>query len=83
MDKIAIIGMSCLFPGAVTPSHLMRNLLDKKDLTSLISKGKLQADPDFFFADKKASLTNFIIKEAAISMILYLIRMVMLFLRMS
>ncbi len=63
MDKIAIIGMSCLFPGAVTPSHLMRNLLDKKDLTSLISKGKLQADPDFFFADKKGIPDKFYYKR--------------------
>lgn len=53
MEKIAIIGVSCLFPGAQTPDHYWQNLLEGKDTTSLVTAEHMGVDPDVFFSPKK------------------------------
>ncbi|NEQ87913.1 MAG: beta-ketoacyl synthase, partial [Moorea sp. SIO2I5] len=49
MDKIAIIGLSCLFPDAKTPEEFWQNLISKKDSTSLLTKEDMGIDPAKFF----------------------------------
>ncbi|MBT4086969.1 MAG: polyketide synthase, partial [Deltaproteobacteria bacterium] len=45
MQKIAVIGMSCLFPGAETPGQFMKNLYENRDSTSLPTEKQMGADP--------------------------------------
>ncbi len=59
MDKIAIIGMSCLFPGAESPDQLIRNLQNEKDSLSTVGKERIQADPDYFYTQKKGVADTF------------------------
>lgn len=49
MEKIAIIGLSCLFPDAHSPDQFWQNLLAKKDATSPITVAELGVDPDIFY----------------------------------
>ncbi|NEP29290.1 beta-ketoacyl synthase N-terminal-like domain-containing protein, partial [Moorena sp. SIO3I6] len=49
MDKIAIIGLSCLFPDAKTPEEFWHNLISKKDSTSELNKDDIGVEPAFFF----------------------------------
>jgi PfaB family protein len=53
MEKIAIVGISCLFPGAKTPQEFFDNLSVGKDTTSLADKAQMGVDPDLFFAAEK------------------------------
>ena len=63
MDKIAIIGMSCLFPDAKSPDQLIRNLLDERDSVSIITKNRIQTDPDCFFVEKRGVADTFYNKK--------------------
>ncbi|NEO18230.1 MULTISPECIES: PfaB family protein [unclassified Moorena] len=49
MDKIAIIGLSCLFPDAKTPEEFWQNLITQKDSTSLLTEEDMGIDPEKFF----------------------------------
>ncbi|MCP4537298.1 MAG: PfaB family protein [Chloroflexi bacterium] len=49
MEKIAIIGLSCLFPEAETPEQYWQNLVEKKDSTSLATIEEMGVDPDVFY----------------------------------
>ena len=49
MEKIAIIGISCLFPGAETPEQFWNNLIEGKDTTSLATADDMGVDPDIFY----------------------------------
>ncbi|NEO89207.1 MAG: PfaB family protein [Moorea sp. SIO3G5] len=49
MEKIAIIGFSCLFPDANTPEELWQNLISKKESTSLATEEEIGVDPARFF----------------------------------
>lgn len=49
MDKIAIIGFSCLFPDAKTPEEFWHNLINEKDSTSLLTENDIGVDPTKFF----------------------------------
>lgn len=53
MEKIAIIGLSCLFPGAETPQQYWQNLIEQKDLTSLATIEEMGVDPKVFYSAKK------------------------------
>jgi PfaB family protein len=53
MNKIAIIGVSCLFPGATTPKQYWQNLIENKDLTSLATTKEIGVDPNIFYNDNK------------------------------
>ncbi|MDC8758067.1 beta-ketoacyl synthase N-terminal-like domain-containing protein [Janthinobacterium fluminis] len=48
MEKIAIIGLGCLFPGAETPEQYWRNLLERQDSSSELSSAELDADPALY-----------------------------------
>ena len=52
MEKLAIIGISCLFPGAETPEQYWQNLLDKKDSRSAATEEQMGVDPQTFYATK-------------------------------
>jgi PfaB family protein len=49
MEKIAIIGISCLFPDADNPEQFWSNLLAGKDSISLATEEQMSIDPDIFY----------------------------------
>lgn len=59
MQKIAVIGMSCLFPGATTPEQFMRNLLENKDSTSAPTAADMGADPALYYSPRKGKTDRF------------------------
>ena len=57
-EKIAIIGMSSLFPGSKTLQEFWNNLMDKKDLTGMATKEDFGADPDLFYKKEKGTIDS-------------------------
>lgn len=55
MEKIAIIGLSCLFPGAKTPEQFWQNLLEQKNSVSRATAEQMGVDADIFLASGKGS----------------------------
>jgi len=53
MSKIAIIGVSCLFPGAETPEAYWSNLAAKKDTRVFADAEQMGKNPDEYFAAEK------------------------------
>jgi PfaB family protein len=55
MEKIAVVGLSCLFPGAQTPEEFWQNLIDQKNTTSLATDEQMQmgVPPETFFDAEK------------------------------
>ena len=53
MKKIAIIGISCLFPEAKTPQEFYQNLLDEKDSISSATKAQMGVEPTTYYHKKK------------------------------
>jgi len=53
MQKIAIIGLSCLFPGAATPESFLQNLLEGRDSTSAHGQKQMGVDPALFYSPRK------------------------------
>jgi acyl transferase domain-containing protein len=53
MEKIAIIGLSCLLPDAETPAQFWQNLLDEKSSISEASIAQMGADPAVFYQPGK------------------------------
>jgi PfaB family protein len=49
MEKIAIIGISCLFPDAQTPEQFWQNLIAGKDSVSLATEEQMGVNPDVFY----------------------------------
>ncbi|OUL25318.1 polyketide synthase [Nostoc sp. 106C] len=49
MEKIAIIGLSCLFPDANNPEQFWQNLTNEKDSTSATTIADLGVDPTIFY----------------------------------
>lgn len=49
MEKVAIIGLSCLFPDAETPEQFWQNLINQKDSISDATSDQMGVDPDVFF----------------------------------
>ncbi len=49
MEKIAIIGLSCLLPGAETPEQYWQNIIEEKYLTSKATAEQLGIDAQFFY----------------------------------
>ncbi len=52
MEKLAIIGISCLFPDAQTPEQYWQNLLAEKDSRSAATAVQMGVDPQIFYAPK-------------------------------
>lgn len=50
MDSIAIVGISCLFPGAHNPEQYWQQLINERDLTSTATAAELGADPALFYS---------------------------------
>lgn len=69
MDKIAIIGFSCLFPDAKNPEEFWQNLIEQKDSTSSITAEEIGVEPEVFYdpvkgkADKIYSLKGAFIRD--------------------
>ncbi|MBD2385092.1 polyketide synthase [Cylindrospermum sp. FACHB-282] len=53
MEKIAIIGLSCLFPDANNPEEFWQNLTDEKDSTSSVTVAEIGVDPAVFYDSQK------------------------------
>ncbi|MEO1376449.1 MAG: PfaB family protein [Cyanobacteria bacterium J06635_10] len=49
MEKIAIIGFSCLFPDAKNASEFWHNLIEQKDSTSSLSIDEIGIEPTIFY----------------------------------
>jgi PfaB family protein len=49
MEKIAVIGLSCLFPDAPTPDQFWQNLINGKDSKSPATAQEMGADPALFY----------------------------------
>ena len=49
MEKIAIIGLSCLLPGADNPEQYWQNLIDNKNLTSKATVEQIGVDAQIFY----------------------------------
>ncbi|GAX36834.1 PfaB family protein [Nodularia sp. NIES-3585] len=69
MQKIAIIGLSSLFPDAKNPEEFWQNLINKKDATSSATIAEIGVDPTIFYnpvkgtADKTYSLKGGYIRD--------------------
>ena len=50
-EKIAVIGLSALFPEADNADQFWQNLLDKKDCTRQVSANEMGADPELFHGE--------------------------------
>lgn len=59
MDRIAVIGLSCLFPGATTPEKYFENLLQGNCLISQATAQEMGADPDVFYAAQKGQVDKY------------------------
>ncbi len=59
MEPIAIIGLSCLFPGARTPDEFWHNLLAETDSTSPATIDDLGVPPETFFDPLKGQRDKF------------------------
>jgi acyl transferase domain-containing protein/3-hydroxymyristoyl/3-hydroxydecanoyl-(acyl carrier protein) dehydratase len=59
MNKIAIIGLSCLLPDAQNPEEYWQNLIQEKDLTSLATAEQMGVDANLFYAYKKGKLDKY------------------------
>jgi acyl transferase domain-containing protein len=53
--KIAIIGMSGLFPGSATNEQFWDNLMQEKDLIEFANKEDFGVNPETFFEDINAT----------------------------
>ena len=63
MKKIAIIGLSCLFPDAKNPEQFWQNLTTEKDSTTDITTAELGIDPDIFYDQNKGIPDKFYFKK--------------------
>ncbi|MEA5550399.1 polyketide synthase [Anabaena cylindrica UHCC 0172] len=59
MEKIAIIGLSCLFPDAKNPEEFWQNLTEEKDSISPLSVADLGIDPAIFYDSEKGKPEKF------------------------
>ena len=59
MERIAIIGLSCLLPGAHNAQEFWTNLIAGKDSTSTIKSSNLGVEPSVFFDPKKGRHDKF------------------------
>ncbi len=55
MEKIAIIGISSLFPEAENINEYWQNLLEEKDVTSELTSEEIGVDPSIFYDPKKGA----------------------------
>lgn len=69
MEKIAVVGLSCLFPDAESPERFWQNLVQGKDSTSDATVEEFGVDPNIFYgkgddsSDKTYSLKGGFIRN--------------------
>ncbi len=59
MERIAVIGLSCLFPEAETPEQFWQNLVEQKDSTSRATAEEMGVDPEIFFDPAKGTADRY------------------------
>ncbi len=59
MEKIAIIGFSCLFPEAKNSEEFWQNLIQQKDSTSFVTAQEIGVDPQVFYDPAKGQADKF------------------------
>ncbi|MFN7658517.1 MAG: polyketide synthase, partial [Dolichospermum sp.] len=59
MEKIAIIGLSCLFPDANNPEEFWQNLTQEKDSTSSLTVADWGIEPAIFYDNNKGTPEKF------------------------
>jgi len=59
MEKIAIIGLSGLFPGSETSEQYWHNLIQEKDLTSLATAEQMGVDANIFYDSNKGKTDKY------------------------
>ncbi len=59
MEKIAIIGFSCLLPDAKNPEEFWHNLIEQKDSTSSITVEEIEIGPENFYNPVKGKSDKF------------------------
>ena len=59
MKKIAIVGLSCLFPDAKNQEQFWDNIIQGKDSTSPITINELEVSPKLFYDKNKGKLDKF------------------------
>jgi len=59
VEKIAIIGLSCLFPDANNPEQFWQNLTEQKDSTSSVTVAQMGVDPTIFYDPVKGKPEKF------------------------
>ena len=59
MDKIAIVGLSCLFPDAKNSHEFWQNLIARKNSTSEITFSDLGVEPEVFYDPIKGKTDKF------------------------
>ena len=59
MEKIAIIGFSCLFPDAKNAEEFWHNLIEQKDSTSSLSIDEIGIEPTIFYDPVKGTPDKF------------------------
>ncbi len=57
-EKIAIVGMSGLFPGSETIEQFWENLVQNKDLVTTCTDVELGVSPDIFYHEEKGKLDH-------------------------
>ncbi len=53
-DKIAIVGLSCLFPGASTPEEFWQNLVQARNTTSQATVSQFGVDPSVYYDPQRS-----------------------------
>ena len=59
MEKIAVVGLSCLFPGAETPEAFWRNLQEGRDTRSLATDEKMGVPVREYYDPRKGTPDRF------------------------
>ncbi|MCP4692076.1 MAG: 3-hydroxyacyl-[acyl-carrier-protein] dehydratase FabA, partial [Desulfobacterales bacterium] len=59
MEKIAIVGLACLFPGAATPEAFWRNLMEQKDSRSRATDQKMGVPVADYYHPRKGQADAF------------------------
>jgi PfaB family protein len=59
VEKIAIIGFSCLFPDANNPEEFWQNLIQQKDSTSTVTAEEFGVNPEVFYDSAKGKADKF------------------------